>query len=206
MAALSSIRPDCADRLSANGQKRTYRIDGRAPATHTLGAIGVLIHEEENQNMKNALLVVFCLLVVPPAVAASEYVTASQAADGSVLITLYGTTSCAAPGGVSSGSTTGSNVTITSNFANPGPPCTPSPQLPYSVTSNIGHVPDGTYSVVWSFVLSPPGTSAFATFGGQFTIAAGSLLGPLAVPTMGWPGYLGLALLMLLFGTRRVCI
>lgn len=152
--------------------------------------------------MKAVLLAIFCLLIAPLAAAAFEHVTASQAADGSVLITLTGMTSCGVPS-VSNTSVVGSNVTITSDFANPGPPCGPGPLVPYSVTANLGHVPDGTYSVVWSFVLTPPGTSAFATFSGQFTLSGGILLGPLAVPTMGWPGYMALAALILLFSMRR---
>jgi len=148
-----------------------------------------------------ALLTAICVVLAPVAQATSERIITSQASDGSILITLSGTTNCVGQTTVpvSNFTIAGPNVAITSNFPNPGPPCIGSPTpVSYSATANIGHIADGAYSVVWSFVLTPPGTTAFASFLAQFSIAGGALLDPAAVPTMGPLGYGMLVVLMLL--------
>jgi hypothetical protein len=140
-----------------------------------------------------------------PSLAMAQQLTASQAADGSMSITLTGTSNCAGFTSISgTPSVSGSSVSITTLFANPGPPCLASPTpVVYSGTVNIGHLGDGSYAVTWSFVSTPPPVTT-ASFTAQFTLANGLLVPPVGVPTLSSVGYAALAGLLAFFARRSL--
>lgn len=146
------------------------------------------------------------LATATPAAAANESIVASQTADGTVLITLRGTSNCVGgntPIGSSVTSINGSTIAVQSNFANPGPPCVFSPTpVPYSTTVDAGHLPNGNYAVTWTFALTPPvPPSPFATFSAIVTVPTGNATDPEQVPTLSpW----ALAVLSLAFAAVAV--
>ncbi len=139
-------------------------------------------------------------LISSLACASGEQITVTQASDRSILVTLSGYLGYCdfSFNGLPTSSVTRSSITITSNLligeCPPPPPrfVPPSP-TPYSFTVDLGKLPDGSFSVTWSFV--PALTQPLQTF---FLLQAGVLPGPAAVPALSPIAYAILLLLLTL--------
>jgi len=126
---------------------------------------------------------VLLIASINPVLARNEYLTSSQASDGSVLVTLNGViyfcdpVSLEAFIGPPTFTLESSAVVVHSDIA-PGecsPPGYPlPPPQPYAVTINAGKVQDGVYTVSWDFFEFQSGL-LFQTFTSSFAQVEGLL-------------------------------
>ena len=116
-----------------------------------------------------------------PAKAIGHSITFTQTTPGTVSAVLAGSVDpCSGPNifpmGVSSVSLSGNRYDIASTFAILDPPPTCPFSQPYSVSTSLGAVPDGQYTVVW--------TAGPLVVTGAFSVRSGLLLGSIPVPTL----------------------
>jgi hypothetical protein len=145
----------------------------------------------------STLIMACTLLAGTPAFAVNEKVSVGQNPDGTIVATLSGDNSVCGFGFFGSPTVTaaGANFTVTSTIVGLGAPCPPGPValIPYSISVNLGTVPDGSHIVTWSFVgLVMPSVSA------TFTIAGALLVLPPTVPALTTSGAFALMFLLLL--------
>jgi hypothetical protein len=132
-----------------------------------------------------------------------EHLFVSQASDGSIVVTLYGTLFYCDPLlgrfiGQPTFSVVAPNVNVVSTISMgecPAPPpgFVPPPPSPYAISVNLGVLPDGVYSTTWSFVGGIP-----QSFHTTFQIQAGLLPVPMPVPALSRPAVLSLMVLLYL--------
>jgi len=139
--------------------------------------------------------------------ARNEQLAITQTSDQSIIVTLSGSIFyCQLLGGFEGqprSSVIPPDVEIVSNIylgeCQPPYPgfVTPLP-VPYSIPINLGVLPNGRYSVTWSFtVLGSPQLVNLGSFQTSFVLQAGLLrVVPVSVPTLSPIAYVGLILLL----------
>ena len=153
------------------------------------------------------LTLLSALLCSANAFAINERLSFSQAFDGTITITLDGETPYCGIGVAGQPAVTISGTTITlvsgtqvGECPNPPPGFVFPPPTPYTYTTNVGHLSDGTYHIDWGF--ADPGGHIFQSVSSTFVIVHAGLVA--SVPALSRAVLVALAAMLAASGIAGI--